>query len=223
MKTHALTFYFDPISPYAHLAFARLPAALEGLSYSVSYRPLVFAGLLKHHGQLGPAEIAPKRAWTFRRVAWFAAQQGVMLELPAAHPFNPVALMRVGLAAGRARGLGNGLVNREIAQALLLHVWNAKGLAADDAARLAALAARLGLADANADDAIKAALIANGEAAIAHGVFGVPTVRVEESGECFWGQDGLAMLRAYLAGEPWFAANWESAAAMPQGVARRRD
>ena len=65
--TH-IDFYFDPISPYAYLAFERLPEALQGLSYSVSYRPVLFAGMLAHHGQKGPAEIEPKRAWTFRQV-----------------------------------------------------------------------------------------------------------------------------------------------------------
>ena len=44
----SITFWFDPISPYAYLAFERLPAALEGLSYEVRYRPVLFAALLKH-------------------------------------------------------------------------------------------------------------------------------------------------------------------------------
>ena len=43
-----VVFDFDIISPYAYLAFERLPAALEGLSHHVEYRPLLFAGLLKH-------------------------------------------------------------------------------------------------------------------------------------------------------------------------------
>ena len=49
-----ITFHLDFISPYAYLAFEKLPQALQGLSYSVDYRPVLFAGLLKHHGQLGP-------------------------------------------------------------------------------------------------------------------------------------------------------------------------
>ena len=65
----SLSFWFDPISPYAYLAFEHLPQALEGCSYVVDYRPVLFAGLLGHWGQLGPAEIEPKRAWTFRQVA----------------------------------------------------------------------------------------------------------------------------------------------------------
>ena len=62
----SLAFWFDPISPYAWLAFDRLPQVLEGLSYRVDYRPVLFAGLLQHHAHKGPAEIGPKRAWTYR-------------------------------------------------------------------------------------------------------------------------------------------------------------
>ena len=63
-----ITFYLDFISPYAYLAFEQLPQALQGLSYAVDYQPVLFAGLLKHHGQLGPAEIAGKRDWTYRQI-----------------------------------------------------------------------------------------------------------------------------------------------------------
>ena len=56
-----ITFYLDFISPYAYLAFEKLPEALMGHSVSVSYKPILFAALLKHHGQLGPAEIPGKR------------------------------------------------------------------------------------------------------------------------------------------------------------------
>ena len=84
MKT--LTFWFDPISPYAYLAFEHLPQALEGCSYAVDYRPVLLAGLLGHWGQLGPAEIEPKRAWTFRQVAWQAHRLGIAMDTPAQHP-----------------------------------------------------------------------------------------------------------------------------------------
>ena len=53
-----ITFYLDFISPYAYLAFEELPRALEGLSYGVSYKPIMFAALLKHLGTLGPARSA---------------------------------------------------------------------------------------------------------------------------------------------------------------------
>ena len=43
-----ITFYLDFVSPYAWLAFERLPDALEGLSYSVAYRPVLLGALLVH-------------------------------------------------------------------------------------------------------------------------------------------------------------------------------
>ncbi len=101
-----ITFYLDFISPYAYLAFEHLPEALKGLSYSVSYRPVLFAALLKHHGQLGPAEIAPKRDWTYRQVLWHAHSKGIAMQMPASHPFNPLPLLRLASACGHARGPG---------------------------------------------------------------------------------------------------------------------
>ena len=101
-----ITFYLDFISPYAWLAFEELPQALIGLSYSVAYKPLLFAALLKHHGQLGPAEIPAKRDWTYRQVQWLAHSKGIALDLPAAHPVNPLGLLRLAVATAGAAALG---------------------------------------------------------------------------------------------------------------------
>ena len=84
-------FWFDPVSPYAYLAFERLPEAFAGLSYSVAYRPIVFGALLKAFAHKGPAEIEPKRAWTFRQVHWLGHRAGIPIDTPARHPFNPLA------------------------------------------------------------------------------------------------------------------------------------
>lgn len=218
MKT--LDFHFDVISPYAHLAFHKLPLALQGLSHRVRYVPVLFAGLLKHHGQLGPAEIAPKRDWTYRQVAWLAHEAGVALDMPASHPFNPLAVLRLLLACAP-----DGHVSRHVAELGLAHVWQG-GADPNDPQRLAALQARLtahmtecGQAlEAPDGETVKARLRANTEAAIARGVFGVPTVAVDD--KLFWGQDALPMLRAYLDGDPWFDAAWARAAQVPVGQRR---
>lgn len=209
-----ITFHFDFISPYAYLAFEKLPEVLKGLSYRLDYRPLLFAGLLKHHGQLGPAEIAPKRDWTYRQVLWLAHTHGIPMQMPAAHPFNPLPLLRLALACGQ-----DGLVNRYVAEAVFRHVWRG-GADAADPRRLAELAAQLQPARDAAGDAAKAELKANTDAAIARGLFGVPTCEVD--GRLFWGFDGLAMLRDWLGGKEWFASGaWEQAAAVPAGQVRK--
>lgn len=209
-----ITFHFDFISPYAYLAFEKLPDALKGLSYSVDYRPVLFAALLKHHGQLGPAEIAGKRDWTYRQVLWLAHASGIPMHLPAAHPFNPLALLRLALACGEG-----GRVNRYVGETVFRHVWRG-GLDAGDAARVQDLQQRLQPRRDPGDEAVKAELKANSDAAIARGVFGVPTCEVD--GRLFWGFDGLAMLRAFLEGDPWFDQHWEQAAQRPSAVTRPR-
>ena len=145
-----LRFWFDPVSPYAYLAFEQLPQALEGLSVAVEYRPLLFAGLLKQWGQKGPAEIEPKRAWTFRDVAWKAHQLGIPIATPAQHPFSPLALLRL-LIAGAPAG---GTPNRWQCETVFRHVWRADGADANDPARLAALQATLAPARDPAGDGV---------------------------------------------------------------------
>ena len=124
-----ITFYFDFISPYAALAFEQLPESLMGLSYGVTYKPILFAALLKHHGQLGPAEIMPKRDWTYRHVQWLAHRMGQEFQLPAAHPFNPLSLLRLAIASSK-----QGTPNRYVTETLFRHVWRG-GADAVDAGR----------------------------------------------------------------------------------------
>jgi 2-hydroxychromene-2-carboxylate isomerase len=204
-----IDFWFDPISPFAYLAFECLPQALEGCSIAVEYRPLLFAGLLKHWGQKGPAEIEPKRAWTFRHVAWLAQRHGIELQTPAQHPFNPLPLLRLVLATG---------ANRRSVEAVMRHVWHG-GADAADPARLAALQRDLAPARDPASDAVKAELRAATDAAIARGVFGVPTVELDGRG--VWGVDARPILRAAGQDDAWFAGPaWDEAGQPRPGTTR---
>ncbi len=207
-----ITFYLDFISPYAYLAFEQLPVALKGVSYSVRYKPVLFAGMLKHHGQLGPAEITPKRDWTYRQVLWLAHSLGIPLQMPASHPFNPLALLRLAVASD-----AEGTPNRYVCETLLRHVW-CGGADATEAQRLQAVTQELDPQRAVNSDEVKAQLKANTDEAIALGVFGVPTFEVD--GKLFWGLDALPMLRAYVSGDPWFEGSWNSVASVAQGIRR---
>ena len=208
-----ITFWFDFISPYAYLAFEKLPQTLDGLSYAVTYKPVLFASFLKHHGQLGPAEIAPKRDWTYRQVNWLARTHGVPLDLPAAHPFNPLALLRLAVACST-----DGCPNRWVTETLFRHVWRG-GADAADLERLQALGAQLQPVRDVADESVKQQLREHTEAALALGLFGVPTLQVDD--QLFWGFDALPMLRAYLDGDAWFASPaWTEAGQRPVGVRR---
>src|SRR5258706_2570852 len=90
--------YFDFVSPFAYIGLHRLKELPQGLS--IEYRPVLFAGLLNHWGQKGPAELPTKRRYTYRWSHWWANNLGIPLRYPAAHPFNPLHHLRLALACG---------------------------------------------------------------------------------------------------------------------------
>ena len=210
-----ITFYFDVISPYAYLAFEHMPQALQGISYQVKYQPVLFAGLLRHHGQLGPAEIPPKREWTYRQVQWLAHQLGIVMQTPATHPFNPLALLRLAVACGK-----DGLPNRYVVETLFRHVW-CSGKDAENTLQTTALTELLKPSiDPNSAE-VKALLKGFTDSAIQENVFGVPTFKVDD--KLFFGLDALPMLSAYLKVDGWFAGSfWNEVLAIPEGTTRQK-
>ncbi len=197
--------YFDIVSPYAWLHSVRLQAL--SIPLELEARPVLFAGLLAHWGQLGPAEVPPKRAFTYRHVQWLAERDGVALRWPPGHPFNPLMLDRLCCLLAPAPAA---------VHEVFAWVWRDGGDPRDFQG-ICQLAERLGVTDAPArlrDDAVKADLRAHTAAAISDGVFGVPTLVVD--GQVFWGRDGLDMLRVHLADPTVFAsAAYAELAALP--------
>jgi len=204
--------YFDFISPYSYLQLGPIRALHARLE--ITPIPIVFGAVLKHHGQLGPAEIRGKREFTYRFVQWSAAREGVALKFPPAHPFNPIAALRLCIAAG---------TTWPAIAAIFEHVWK-EGRAGDDADSLADVGHTLGIDDvaaATSREDVKAALRANTEAALAAGVFGVPTLRV--GGELFWGHDATPMIEDWLADPQRFSgAEYRRIATLPRAIERRR-
>jgi 2-hydroxychromene-2-carboxylate isomerase len=203
---------FDVISPFAYLAFgqlARLPASVE-----LSFVPVLFAGLLEHFGQIGPAEIPSKRRATYRFVMWRARRMGVPLRMPPGHPFNPLAALRLIIAAGSdARAVGT------VLDAVFRH-----GRDVADPAVIAQLAATLVVANpqvALSEPQVKQRLRENTNWAISRGVFGVPTLVIGE--EFFWGHDAMDMALDYVADPQVFnTAEMRSLDTLPIAMARPR-
>lgn len=209
-ETQAIDWYFDFVSPFAYIALHRLDELAT--SRPICPRPILLAAVLDHHGQLGPAEIPPKRRWTYRMAHWQAQQAGLGLRFPAAHPFNPLAYLRLAIADGcRWEGI----------RAIFQRLWETGDDPASDDV-FARLASRLSLdADAINDAEVKQALRGNTDAAIAAGVFGVPTLVID--GELFWGADAMTFASAYLADPGLIAqAEVERLDALPSGVRRPR-
>jgi 2-hydroxychromene-2-carboxylate isomerase len=212
MTTHApLDWYFDFISPFAYLQWRRLRR--DHPDVALNPKPLLFAAILNHVGQLGPAEIPQKRRHTYRMVLWQARQAGIPLIFPPAHPFNPLPALRLCLAApDRIAAV----------DALFAHLWE-HGRQGDSIEALAEVAATLGIDDPAAAIAraeVKQALLANGNEAIALGVFGVPTLRVRD--ELFWGNDATELALAYRADAGALDAEMRRVDSVPEAVQRRR-
>jgi 2-hydroxychromene-2-carboxylate isomerase len=203
---------FDVISPFAYLAFPQLERLPE--SVSVEYVPVLLAGLLEHFGQLGPAEIPSKRRFTYRFALWRARRLGLPMRMPPAHPFNPLAGLRLIIAAGS---------DRRAAGTLLEAVFR-DGRDVCDPAVIAELAARLDVADPQArlaDPDVKQRLRENTDWARGLGIFGVPTLVIGT--ELFWGHDAFDMALDYLKHPESFAdPDMRAADTLPVGVKRAR-
>jgi 2-hydroxychromene-2-carboxylate isomerase len=188
-----LVWYFDVISPFAALAIPDMEALCA--QHEVAFRPVLFAGLLKAFGHLGPAEIPAKRTQTYRIVQWIADERGIPFRAPPAHPFNPLSLLRLLCVRD--------LTMADAAAAFRL-VW-CEGRDPESADTAAVLAAALGVPlNAGGDPAVKDRLRTNTAAAVAAGVYGVPTLAIGD--ELFWGLDAMPMARAYLTNPGLFSS-----------------
>ncbi|WP_157219705.1 2-hydroxychromene-2-carboxylate isomerase [Flavisphingomonas formosensis] len=179
--------FFDIVSPFAYLQW-KTRARLAG-RIRLRPVPILFGAILGHWQQKGPAEIAPKRLHTYRYCQWRADTLGVPFRFPPGHPFNPVSALRLVVALGAGDAAVDALFDAAFGE----------GRDVSDMTELAAIGHRFGIADVEVEIArpdIKQRLRANTDAALARGVFGVPTIDV--AGTLFWGEDATDMLIAYL-------------------------
>ena len=92
-----LDFYFDYLSPYAYLASLELLPLCKRHEIELRYKPVLFAGLLNHWGQLGPAEIPPKAIHAFKECLRYATLRDIRLRSPRHHPFRSLTALRASL------------------------------------------------------------------------------------------------------------------------------
>lgn len=200
--------YFDFVSPFSYLQCERL----QPHARTIRPHPVLFAAILDANGQKGPAEMPAKRLFTYRFVVWQAKALGIPLRFPHAHPFNPLPLLRLAIACD----------NRfDAITRIFRFVWR-DGRLPDLPIEWAELTDQLGVPDAAsriADADVKDALRSETDAAIARGVFGVPTIAV--GGELFWGVDATDMALEYMrAGARYTDPEYERVAALPAAATR---
>lgn len=211
-------FYFDYLSPYAYLAWGPIQVLCAKRGLALHLHPVLFAGLLTHWGQLGPAEIPPKREFVYKDCYREAMLQGLPFNGPSCHPFNPLLALRISLAEISAAD------QTRVVDAL----WKASWGDGIDMSNPQAIKAALDQAGLNGAELVEAAqspqakdaLRRETEAALARGVFGVPTVIVGD--ELFWGHDRLSHLELYLDGkDPLDRTQVMAMLSRPRGSDRR--
>ena len=189
--------FADPVSPYAWLALRDL-GRIEAAGVRIVIVPVLFAGLLNAHGNIGPAEVDAKRRYLFRDVMREAARCGLPFAGPPGHPFNPLTALRMCTALADDAARGTLLI------AFTCATWE-RGENLMDEAALARIADEAGL-DGTAllaaarTPTVKQALADATAQAVVDGVFGVPTFRVDGDSELFWGADRLDALLWRLQG-----------------------
>ena len=214
--SRTVEFYFDPISPYSWLA-ARQCGRLDVAGVQLDFRPALFGTLLAAHSNKGPAELPAKRAYTMRDVLRIAAQLGVPVKGPPTHPFNPLRALRMCIA------LDDASVRRRFGLVLMDAAWE-HGLDLTDDAVLADIARDCGLDGAallaRAGEAdVKQRLLDATSAAVAAGIFGVPTYRID--GEIFWGTDRIDALLWKLQGHSIDESLFATLLARPASAVRK--
>jgi len=210
--------YFDFVSPYPWLASHQL-SELRGPLAQFCFVPVLFAALLDHHSNMGPAEIPAKRRYTIQDTQRWAVHLGLKFTSPPAHPFNPLKPLRVTSA------IDNDDLREVLAVGLLDAAWSeGRDITSDSV--ISQIADGIGfngqelLAKARTNE-IKERLRRQTERAIQVGVFGVPSFVVD--GEIFWGNDRLPLLNEYLQGRlPSDKAQVEEILLRPRAADRSR-
>jgi 2-hydroxychromene-2-carboxylate isomerase len=186
-------FFVDVGSPYAWLAAERVEAALP---VGPAWEPVLLGAVFAARG-FGSWALTDARAEGIAEVERRAAAYGLgPVRWPDPWPGNMLLAMRAAVAADE-RGAG---------RAFLLAALRAGFVHGHDLSDPAAVAGAASAAGLDGDEllaaaatpAVKDALRARTEAAIALGVGGVPTVLVGE--QAFWGDDRLEDAAAALRG-----------------------
>lgn len=210
-----LEWYFDFISPFAYLQlhqFERIPKEVE-----ITIKPILFAGLLNHWKNVGPAEIPPKRIFTYKHCYWKAKALGIPFKMPPAHPFNSLAALRLAIALD---------CQLDSIKTIFSAIWE-HGFALQSEECIEFLQTQLAitnLAELIERQSVKDQLRTNTEKAAQLEVFGVPTfVPQDATNERFWGLDATEMLLDYLKDPKAFNDDqMQKIERLPEGVQRKR-
>ena len=194
-KPVTIDFIFDFGSPNGYLSWKVLPDIAARTGASLNLIPCLLGGIFKATNNQSPMAafggVTGKLAYEGLETRRYVAKHGLTKFASNPHfPVNTLTIMR-GMVAARRAGVGEAYL-----EAVLKAMWE-DGQKMDDPEVIVRVLNAVGLdgaalATATQDPEVKAELVANTEAAVARGVFGIPTFFV--GSEMFFGKDRLGQV-----------------------------
>lgn len=188
-------FLFDIVSPYSYLAAMRIEdvVARAAPGATIAWQPVLLGAITKALANKTPLDVPHKARYMARDLTDWAAFFEVPFRYPRKFPTSTLLAQRVLTAAPPD-------ARPALAKALFSAYWGAGDDVAEPAVIVAAIVGAghdpAPLFAGAESQAIKDALRAATDGAVARGVFGVPTMFVGD--HMFWGQDRLELLAWYL-------------------------
>ncbi len=192
--TKTVEFYFDVGSPTTYLAHYRLLQLKDQYGCLIAYKPILLGGLFKATGNTSPAMVPAKGRYMDIDMPRYAQMYGLPLVMNPYFPINTLNLMRGAIA----------MLPTEHFQTYINAVFDAMWVDGKNMGDVETVVDVLTEAGLNASSIlestqspeIKAALINNTEKAVERGLFGAPTMFVDN--EMFFGQDRLHFVESAL-------------------------
>jgi 2-hydroxychromene-2-carboxylate isomerase len=192
----ALDFYFDFTSPYGYLASTKIDALAARHGREVKWRPMLLGAALKVTGQPPLPSIPMKGDYSKHDFQRSARYHGIAYRPPSVFPVAMQAPMRTFYWLDATDP-----VAAKALAARLFHAYFVDDVNISNPSDTIRIAASLGhdaaeLQAALDNPAVKEKAKAEGDAAIARGVFGSPFVFVDD--EPFWGLDRFDQIERWL-------------------------
>ncbi|WP_085725057.1 2-hydroxychromene-2-carboxylate isomerase [Pseudomonas sp. R37(2017)] len=182
-------FLFDLGSPATYLAYTQLPAICEQTDSRLIYIPILLGGVFKATGNASPVTVPAKGRYMFQDLDRYAKRYGVPLKFNPHFPINTLMLMRA------VTGVQLRQPERFAAfiDCLFKAIW-VDGRSLDEPTTVATVLSENGfdpqeVLALSVDEEVKALLKDNTEKAVRRGVFGAPSMFVDN--RLYFGQDRL--------------------------------
>ena len=200
--TAAIDFYFDFSSPYGFLGSEKIESLAARHGRHVDWHPVLLGVVFRQTGAIPLTEVPLKGDYSRRDLARSAKFHGIEgFRMPSIFPIPTQAPARVVLWTKAHDPARTPAVVHALYRAFF-----SDDVDISKADVAAAVAARAGVSEtavraAIDDPAVKEALKAENERALAAGVFGSPFIIVD--GEPFWGVDRFDQIDRWLATGGW--------------------